>query len=151
MTKKDTLKLGAFLPYRLSVASNAVSEVIGGAYRALFGLTVPEWRLITVIAEHSTATQFQLAAATRMDKLTVSRAAIALVDRGLVVRAANPADKRSHLLSLSASGDQLYRQVAPKALALEKQLLRGFSADERSALMAMLCKLEDAASRMARV
>ena len=147
--KKNGLKLGTFLPYRLSIASNAVSDVIAGAYRSLFGLSVPEWRLVTVLAEREQATQFELGAATRMDKVTVSRAAIALVDRGLVVRAANPGDKRSHLLSLSGSGRELYGEVAPKALALEKELLAGFSAEERSLLMAMLVRVEEAAARMA--
>jgi len=147
--KKNGLKLGTFLPYRLSIASNAVSDVIAGAYRSLFGLSVPEWRLVTVLAEREQATQFELGAATRMDKVTVSRAAIALVDRGLVVRAANPGDKRSHLLSLSGSGRELYGEVAPKALALEKELLAGFSAEERALLMAMLARVEEAAAGMA--
>ena len=45
-----TLKLDAFLPYRLSVASNRVSGTIAGAYQARFGLRIPEWRLLTVLA-----------------------------------------------------------------------------------------------------
>ena len=145
---KNRLMLGTFLPYRLSIASNAVSDVIAGAYRSLFGLSVPEWRLVTVLAEQEQATQNELGAATRMDKVTVSRAAIALVERGLVTRAANPGDRRSHLLALSGSGRELYGEVAPKALALETELLAGFCAEERAALMAMLARLEEAAAGM---
>jgi DNA-binding MarR family transcriptional regulator len=144
----DQLKLGAFVPYRLSIASNMVSDVIATAYRNLFGLSVAEWRLVTVLAERGQATQAQLATATRMDKLTVSRAAIALVDRGLVERAGNPDDKRSNILTLSASGRDLYAQVAPKALALEKQLLAGFSSEERGLLVAMLARLEETAAQL---
>ena len=40
------LRLDAYLPYRLSVASNAVSGLIALAYQDRFGLTVPQWRLI---------------------------------------------------------------------------------------------------------
>ena len=144
----DQLKLAAFVPYRLSIASNMVSDVIATAYRTLFGLSVAEWRLVTVLAERGQATQAVLASATRMDKLTVSRAAIALVDRNLVERAGNPKDKRSNILTLSADGRDLYAQVAPKALALEQQLLAGFSVEERETLLAMLARLEEAAARM---
>ncbi len=35
------LKLDDFLPYRLSIASNAVSDAVAGAYRARFGLKIP--------------------------------------------------------------------------------------------------------------
>ena len=145
----DRLKLGAFLPYRLSIASNLVSDVIAGAYRALFGLSVPEWRLVTILAERGQATQAELAIATRMDKLTVSRAAVALVDRALVERNGNPDDRRSNILRLSGSGADLYAQVAPKALALEQRLLAGFSDEERALLVAMLGRLEESAARMA--
>jgi DNA-binding MarR family transcriptional regulator len=145
---EDRLKLGEFLPYRLSIASNIVSDVIASAYRTLFGLSVSEWRLVTVLAERGHATQAELANATRMDKLTVSRAAIALVDRSLVERAGNPDDKRSNILTLSGSGRDLYAQVAPKALALEKELLADFTRDECRLLVRMLQRLESAAAQM---
>lgn len=146
MTK---LKLDQFLPYRLSIASNRVSSAVATAYQTLFALKIPEWRLIAVIAEGGALTQQALGAATQMDKVTVSRAAIALVDRGLVVRAANPDDQRSHLLSLSAAGQALYDSVVPKALALEAEIFGGFSSDEVAQFAAMLERIEAAAARLA--
>ena len=74
-----SLVLADFIPYRLSVTSNLVSDSIARTYEALFGLTIPEWRLIAVIAETGGITQQAIGRATRMDKVTVSRAAIALV------------------------------------------------------------------------
>lgn len=143
-----SLSLDRFVPYRLSVASNLMSDAIASAYRALFGLNIAEWRLIAVLAERRSSTQNELCAATRMDKVTVSRAAIALAERGLVQRSPNPDDKRSHLLSLSRSGQDLYAQVVPKALALEKDLLADFSAAEVADFVAMLRRLEAMAERM---
>ncbi|GGO97882.1 MarR family winged helix-turn-helix transcriptional regulator [Stakelama pacifica] len=140
-----TLQLDAFLPYRLSIASNRVSGVIATAYQALFGLKIPEWRLVCVLAEGGGMSQQALGVATRMDKVMVSRAAIALVDRDLVERAPNPGDQRSHLLSLSPLGEQLYEQIAPKALEIERALFADFSAAERTTLEAMLLRLEAAA------
>ena len=109
------LVLDRFLPYRLSVTSNLVSDRIARSYEALFGLTIPEWRLVAVIAEVEAITQAEIGERTRMDKVTVSRAAIALVERGLLARAPNPGDKRSHHLSLTDAGRDLYASVAPKA------------------------------------
>ncbi|MEO6217494.1 MAG: MarR family winged helix-turn-helix transcriptional regulator [Sphingomonas sp.] len=143
-----SLKLDQFLPYRLSIASNRVSSAIATAYQALFGLRIPEWRLIAVIAESDGLTQQALGAATRMDKVTVSRAAIALVDRGLVERRPNPDDQRSHLLSLTAAGQTLYESVAPKALELEAQVFAGFSASELATFKAMLERLEASAASL---
>ena len=138
----QSLRLDNFVPYRLSIASNLMSDAIAGAYRSLFGLNVAEWRVIAVLAERQSATQQELCAATRMDKVTISRAAIALADRGLVERAPNANDKRSHLLSLTDSGQQLYAQVVPKAIAMEKELLADLSAKEIDTLVGMLRRIE---------
>jgi len=140
-----SLKLHAFLPYRLSIASNRVSDAIASTYQALFGLRIPEWRLIAIIAEGEGMTQQALGRATRMDKVTVSRAALALAERGLVERQPNPADQRSHLLSLSPAGRALYDQVAPKALEMEARIFAEFDAAELGAFAAMLDRLEAAA------
>ena len=144
------LKLDKFLPYRLSIASNRVSAAVATAYEALFGLSIPQWRLIAVIAEGQAMTQQALGAATQMDKVTVSRAAIALFDRGLIKRAPNPDDQRSHLLSLTAAGTALYQSVVPKALALEAQIFAGVSPQDMAQFAAMLERIEQAAANLAR-
>ncbi|MBN2972214.1 MarR family transcriptional regulator [Roseomonas aeriglobus] len=146
MTK--TLKLDDFLPYRLSIASNRVSDAVAGTYRALFGLRISEWRLVAVLAESEGLSQQALGARTQMDKVTVSRAAIALVDRGLVTRAPNPGDQRSHILALTPAGRALYAEVAPKALEIERRLFGAFDAAELVQLRSMLARIEDAVDRL---
>lgn len=144
----EPLKLDEFLPYRLSIASNRVSDAIADTYRALFGLRIPEWRLVAVLAESEGLTQQALGARTRMDKVTVSRAAIALAERGLVVRAPNPGDQRSHLLTLSADGRALYAEVAPKALEMETRVFGTFDRHELETFRAMLARIEAAVERL---
>jgi DNA-binding MarR family transcriptional regulator len=141
----NRLLLDKFLPYRLSIASNLVSDRIARSYEALFGLTIPEWRLIAVIAEAGAIAQAEIGERTRMDKVTVSRAAIALVGRGLLARAPNANDRRSHLLSLTGEGAALYDAVAPKALAMEADLFGRFTAAELEAFTAMLRRIDAAA------
>ena len=69
---QKTLKLSAFLPYQLSITSNAVSDLIARAYRGKFALKVPEWRVMALLGEAEVATQRELVAATAMDKVTVN-------------------------------------------------------------------------------
>ena len=145
-----TLKLDEFLPYRLSIASNTVSDAVASAYRTLFGLRIPEWRLVAVLAEGGAMSQQALCGRTRMDKVTVSRAAIALAERGLIQRGANPDDQRSHLLTLSQEGWALYEQVAPKALEFERRIFETLSDAEREQLRAMLERIEAAAAALDR-
>jgi DNA-binding MarR family transcriptional regulator len=141
-----TLRLDAFLPYRLSVASNAVSTRISASYRKRFGLKVPEWRLIAILAETSEMTPQALGSAARIDKISVSRAAAALIERGLIAARDNPEDGRSHLLALTEDGRSLYAEIAPIALAMEAELLSSFSIEERALLDGLLYRIEAAAS-----
>ena len=136
-----TLNLDNFLPYRLSIASNALSSRIAAEYQNRFGLKIPEWRLMAVLGEGKPLTQRELVEATRMDKVTVNRAAKALADRRMIARQAHEADGRSHHLELTATGRSLYDIIAPAALASEAQLESNISADERAALLTILAKL----------
>src|SRR3546814_11526045 len=70
-----TLNLDQFLPYRLSIASNALSERIAEEYQSRFGLKIPEWRLMAVLGEGQPKTPRDLVAAPRMAQETVNRAA----------------------------------------------------------------------------
>lgn len=143
------LRLDAYLPYRLSVASNAVSGLIARAYQDRFALPVPQWRLICVLAEDRGLTQGQLVARTVMDKVTVSRAAQGLLKRRLVTRSDHHADGRSHVLSLSPQGLALYAEIAPLALAYETALIADLSPDEVALLKRLLARLQSAAGRLA--
>jgi DNA-binding MarR family transcriptional regulator len=143
------LKLDGYLPYRLSVASNAVSGLIARAYQDRFGLTVPQWRLICVLAEDGGLTQGQIVARTVMDKVTVSRAAQGLLKRHLVGRSDHHADGRSHVLALSEQGLSLYAEIAPLALAYEAALISGLSPGEVELLKRLLTRLQGAAGQLA--
>jgi DNA-binding MarR family transcriptional regulator len=141
MTAKRLI-LDRFIPYRLSVTSNVVSDVIANAYEALFGLTIPEWRLIAVVGEQDGITQQGVCTTTGMDKVTVSRAAIALVGRGLIARVRNSADRRSRLLALTPEGQALYAGIAPKALDFEARIFAAFPRKDVDAFVTMLRSVE---------
>jgi DNA-binding MarR family transcriptional regulator len=144
-------QLAGFLPYQLSVASNAVSGLIAERYRKRFALKIPEWRVMAVLgdaAHQQGMTQRALTAATLMDKVAVNRAVRVLEERGLVARLPNPVDGRSQLLELTGEGRAIHAEIMPLALATEHDLLARFAAGEQAMLRAMLETLRARAEAM---
>ena len=139
------LRLDAYLPYRLSVASHSVSSLIADAYERRFHLPIPQWRVLSILNDHGQLRQQDIVPLSTMDKQTVSRAVRALLARGLLSRRAHSEDGRAWSLRLSAAGRQLYSRVVPLALRYEQELLRDFSADERDALLRALQRLQGTA------
>ena len=143
-------RLASFLPYQLSIASNAVSDLIAERYRKRFGLKVPEWRVMAVLGdgENGAATQQALTRITLMDKVAVNRACKVLEARGLVQRVPNERDGRSHLLELTKEGRAIHREVMPLALATERDLFDGLKPTEREQLRGLLARIHARAGEL---
>jgi DNA-binding MarR family transcriptional regulator len=143
------IELERFLPYRLSVLSNVVSDAIALAYRNRYGLSIPEWRVVAVLARHPGISAAEVGALTRMDAVTVSRAVSRLLRAGRVRRRVSSEDRRRSVLRLSAAGSAVYRAIAPLALRFEAELLDGLGAAERGRLDALLGTLFQKAQELA--
>jgi DNA-binding MarR family transcriptional regulator len=144
-TRARRLRLHDYLPYRLSVATNAVSRLIARAYESKFALKIPQWRLIAVLADEGPLTQQELCGRTLMDKVTVMRAAQGLLTRRLIRRLPNAQDARSHRLIMTAAGQRLYDQIVPMALEYQARLLTGIERADIARLEQMLRRLEQSA------
>jgi DNA-binding MarR family transcriptional regulator len=145
---RGSLTLQHYLPYRLSVAANAVSRLIALAYEEKFGLTIAQWRLIAVLAQEAPLTQQELCERTIMDKVTVTRAGQGLLRRRLIKRIPNSTDGRSHRLVLTKTGEALYEEVVPLALEYEVKLLVGLAPHEVAKLEQQLRQLEQTAAAL---
>ena len=138
---KDSSRLADFLPYLMSVTTNAVSDMIAGEYRARFGLKIPEWRVMAVLGDAGAQTQRSLVGATRMDKVAVNRACKVLEDRGLVARSPNADDGRSHHIELTPAGKAVHGEIMPLALDMERRLFASLSATELKDFKALLARI----------
>ena len=136
-------RLADFLPYQLSIASNAVSTRIAEQYRKRFALKTTEWRIMAVLGDGGALTQRDLSQLTLMDKVPVNRACKRLEDRGLVQRSPNAKDGRSHMLELTAEGRAVHAGIMPLARKIEEELFDVLSPDEREALRDMLARIRD--------
>lgn len=137
------LELERFLPYRLSVLSNRVSQTIAATYVTRFGLAVTEWRVIAVLGRYPDLSANGVAERTAMDKVAVSRAVARLLQRGLLQRETHGDDRRRSVLALSEAGYRIYDEVAPLALECERRLLAHLDPEEREKLDALIDRLMD--------
>lgn len=125
-----SLQLQQFLPYRINVLAEALSQALASQYQAKFQVTIPEWRVLATLGQEQPLSANQIGARTKMDKVKVSRAIALLAAKDLLDRDADEHDGRSWQLQLSAAGQRQYRQISALAVAWEQQLLEGFSATE---------------------
>jgi DNA-binding MarR family transcriptional regulator len=148
MNEPDLLDLEHFLPYRLSVLSNRISQEIARLYADRFGLAITEWRVLAVLGRQPDLSAREVAERTAMDKVAVSRAIASLVEAGRLERSTHDNDRRRAVLRLSPAGQAIYAEVAPLALDYQRRLLEGLGPQEREALQDLLPRLERAAAEV---
>lgn len=138
---RAALKLDEFLPYRLNVCSSLVTQALSGIYAERYKLGVPEWRVLVTLGELGPMTAKAIGLHSHMHKTKVSRAVAVLERRKLLSRRANRDDLREAILSLTASGREVYDVLAPAALDFVRQLLDSMDGTERAVLNRALSKL----------
>ncbi len=141
--------LEEFLPYRLSLLSNTVSQGISSAYRRQYGLSVTEWRVIAVLGRFPGLTASEITQRTAMDKVAISRAVKRLLEKGLLERSPHSEDRRRMPLKLAErEGRALFEEVVPMALDYERKFLAALTADELARFRRMLGKLQAGAESL---
>jgi DNA-binding MarR family transcriptional regulator len=135
------LELEHFLPYRLSILSNTVSQSIATEYQDRFELSMTEWRVMTILARFPEISAREVVDRSAMDKVAVSRAVARLVNASRVDRGIHDGDKRRSVLQLSEAGWAIHDEVAPLARAHERDLLARLNEGEQAQLNSILDKL----------
>jgi len=143
------LKLDDFLPYRLNVLANLVSQALSRIYVERYGLGVPEWRVLVTLGEFGVMTGKAIGAHSHMHKTKVSRAVALLEKRRLLVRRANKADLREAFLSLTPAGRAIYQDLAPVAAAFARRLAEAVDPADRAAFDRALAALTERAKKLA--
>jgi DNA-binding MarR family transcriptional regulator len=138
-----------FLPYRLSLLSNTVSQGIAEAYQKDHDLSVTEWRVVAVLGRFQGSTASEVVERTAMDKVAVSRAVKSLMEKGLVQRRTDKADRRRRQLFLTRGrGRRLLGQIVPMAKNYERGILEALNPDEFVQLDGLIGKLQRVASEI---
>lgn len=130
-----------FIPYKLAVVANRVSQSVGHLFETQFNIQMPEWRVLMALYAYSSLPFNEVVGRTSMDKARVSRAQRRLVDLGMVTAADDPSDGRKLILTITKAGSRVCVDILPEAAAREAWYLAALSADEQRQLDVILDKL----------
>ena len=143
-------ELEYFLPYRLSLLTNTVSQGIAQSYRRDHDISVIEWRILAVLGRFPGLTASEVVDRTAMDKVAVHRAVKSLMARQLLQRKTDQADRRRRRLYITANaGQRVLKKIIPRALQYERSLLEALSTDEIRVMDRIIAKLQEKAETIA--
>lgn len=134
-------KLEDFIPYKLAVVANRVSQSIGHLFETQFNLQMPEWRIMMALYAYGDLVFADVVDRTSMDKARVSRANRRLIDLGLIGTAGDPKDGRRVILTLTSDGEKICAEILPEAAAKEAWFLAALDDEEHRQLDVILDKL----------
>jgi DNA-binding MarR family transcriptional regulator len=145
-TKKSKIKpaklpLQEFIPYKLAVVANRLSQSIGSLFEEKYGIQIPEWRILMALHSCGPLAPNEVVEHTSMDKGRVSRAQRRLVELGLVSVSNDPRDGRRLVLFLTRKGAGMCAAIIPAARATEAWFLSVLPARERQVLDRALTRL----------
>lgn len=138
-----------FLPYRLSLLTNTVSQGVAAAYRDRYDISVTEWRILAVLGRFPGLTASEVMERTAMDKVSISRAVKSMMEKGLLTRTTDHEDRRRRQLRLTdEKGRKVLEEIIPRALAFEKNLLEALDRSEVESLSTIIEKLQNRARKI---
>lgn len=137
------LDLQQFLPYRLNRLADRLSQALAQMYAERYQLTIAQWRVLAWLSHLDELSAKQIAQATGMDKVRISRAVQALEERGLILRQPADHDQRVQHLRLTEAGRALLSLLIPEARQWEADVVATLSAQEYRDLMGLVGRLED--------
>ncbi len=141
-------------------ADDAVIEAVLGASRALVAIaarsladageevTLTQYRSLVVLASRGPQSLGALAELLGVTPPTVSRMCDRLLRKQLILRTADPNDRRQIRVALSGRGRRLVEAVTRHRRAEIAQLLASMSAAEQASVAASLQRLADAAGEV---
>lgn len=137
----EKLSLQEFIPYKLAVVANRVSQSIGSLFEQKYGIQIPEWRILMALHSCGPLAPNEVVDHTSMDKARVSRAQRRLVELELVTPSADPRDGRRLVLFLTRKGAGMCDEIIPAARQTEAWFLSVLSGPECEALDTILSRL----------
>jgi len=136
----ERLRFHDFPAFHLMSLAAGVKQALAHRYLDPWGLSMPEWRLLSTVAEFSPIRFARIAELTAMDKAQVSRALRIAQGKGLVATAMLPAHAgtegersgagRFHVF-ITAEGREVHGRIMPQAQRDQLRLIELMTPDER--------------------
>ena len=110
---------------------------------AAAGGSQPVWLILISLKTQSTRNQRELAEAVGIQGATLTHHLNAMEAGGLVTRERDPANRRVHLVSMTAAGEQLFHRLRQVAVDFDQRLRTGLSEKDVATLGRLLGKLRE--------
>ncbi|HTR88467.1 MAG TPA: MarR family transcriptional regulator [Reyranella sp.] len=136
------------LTYRLLRLSNTLGLYSNRRYREQLRISLPEWRVLSIVALHGTTTARDISRVLATDKAWVGLTVEKLRRRGFLRGVADKEDKRRTLVSLTKAGEEVHDQIMANARRRQKRLLGALPTGSVDTLLACLDALQAEADRM---
>jgi MarR family transcriptional regulator for hemolysin len=124
----------------LTRTSRAVSRAFDQRL-AEAGGSLPVWLILLALKTRPTRSQSELAEAVGIRGATLSHHLDGMEAAGLVTRRRDPASRRTSLVELTDAGTRLFLALREAAVAHDRQLRAGLSAQDVTHLAALLDRL----------
>jgi DNA-binding MarR family transcriptional regulator len=136
------------LSSRLLRLSNTLGLYSSRRYRSQFGVTLPEWRVLSIIALQKTTSARDISRVLVTDKAWVGLTVQKLERRGFVRRISDEQDARRKLVSLTRRGERVHDAIMANARRRQERLLGRLAEDDAQRLIESLDQLQAEADRM---
>jgi DNA-binding MarR family transcriptional regulator len=135
------------LTYRLLRLSNTLGLYSNRRYRAEFDVTLPEWRVMSIIALLETTSAQEISRSVSTDKAWVGLTLQKLEKRGFVRRVSDKQDGRRTLVSFTRPGKEVHDAILANAKRRQRRLL-GALGEDAETVFAAIERLQAEADRM---
>lgn len=129
------------LTYRLHQLHKLTDADSQSAYPEQTGLSMSDGRCLTTIGTFEPLSVKELAEKANLNKGQASRAAQALVDQGLVLKADHPGDGRGVVLTLRPAGRKVFERAMAMVAQRNQDIFGCLNAKEQASLSAMFDRL----------
>ena len=136
------------LTYRLLRLSNTLGLYSNRRYRAEFDVTLPEWRVMSIIALLETTSAQEISRSVSTDKAWVGLTLLKLEKRGFVRRVSDKKDGRRTLVSFTRQGREVHDAILANAKRRQRRLLAALGEKDAETVFAAIERLQAEADRM---
>jgi DNA-binding MarR family transcriptional regulator len=130
------------LPYLLDASISILNQRLAERLRRI-GLTLEQWRLLLITAQHGPMTIRALSKATYVPHSTIGRWLTLMEDDGLISRRTFPKDQRAVEISITPKGRRLFARAYPLARVEFESATRDFAYDELVKLTGLLTRFKE--------
>lgn len=128
--------VGLELARAARLVSRAFDDALGDA-----GGSLPVWLVLLNLKVRPTGTQRQLAGAVGVREATLTHHLNSMEAAGLVTRRRDERNRRVHVVELTEAGEASFLRLRRAALAFDRRLRRGISAEQAAELQRVLGQL----------